>query len=412
MPETNNPPTCAACPSTEGLRATHFGDDQLCEGCGAECAECGDFFNREDLNETTSYPDGRYSRATTVSACDDCRFECADCGRDFVSSIGDYGNPSGRSICAGCSEDYYHCDSCDAMLHADDCYTPDGGDGTYCESCYSGRDEEGDSEGMFGHDYRPELQFATASGERTDRLTPYYGIEIECEAPGRRRDLVQHVHSESNRFFYCKHDGSLNNGIEVVSQPATFAHWMARDMSPFTWLASKGCRSFDTDTCGMHIHVSRSALSQLAQTKLCRLFGSDPRFILKVSRRSPDKLRQWARVDDSELGAIVRKVKGITNDGRYMAVNLTNRATIEIRIFRGTLKVESIRLNIALVHAMVTYARLYAPKDMTIKAFVSWLAGRGRDLIGKETAGKLHKWLSKNVSREVKPEPALTGRDF
>jgi hypothetical protein len=59
---------------------------------------------------------------------------------------------------------------------------------------------------------------------------------------------------------YLKGDGSLNDGFEIVTHPMTH-DWA---MEKFPWemiekLRRSGYRSWDTDTCGLHVHASRTS---------------------------------------------------------------------------------------------------------------------------------------------------------
>jgi hypothetical protein len=417
MPNTENNPTdadaadddadtLAACDgcgdrfAAEDLAESRNGNP-LCEGCRVECAECEEVVNADDASETR-FVEGR---STTRYQCDDCSFSCDDCSRRWSTGIDERLNSNGHRICESCSNDYYTCDSCGDTMQSDDTNSTDGA--TLCNGCYADHEsEDEDDDGLHGHSYRPRARFHTAPAETPAADTPFYGIEVECEAPGARSDLVADVHNAGDGFWYCKEDGSLQNGIEVVSHPATFAHWAQRDLRVFTMLGREGCRSYETTTCGMHVHVSRAALSSLAQTRLMRLFGSDARFILRASRRRAENLNRWAAIDDSPLAAIVRKVKGFGHGDRYRAVNLTNSATVEIRIFRGTLHAPSILRNIALVHSMVVFARTMSLEDMTVPRYLWWLASeQGRSMVGKTHCASLLAWLAPSYIKPRKPRP-------
>jgi hypothetical protein len=184
-------------------------------------------------------------------------------------------------------------------------------------------------------------------------------------------------------YLYVKTDSSLlGRGLECVSHPATFAAWCARgpELAWANALRKAGCISFNTDTCGMHVHVSRSAMSEAAQAKLLLFFARYTSAIAKWSRRKAELLARYATLEVDGGKAIVCKVKnfGATEAGprnphgyRYTAVNLTNQATIEIRIFRGTLISRSIMCNIGLVEALVTFAKSTPANAVTMSSFLA-----------------------------------------
>lgn len=60
----------------------------------------------------------------------------------------------------------------------------------------------------------------------------------------------------------------------------------------------------------------------------------------------------------SDKGNLVRKVKdGYQNNGRMSAVNTENSETIEVRVFKGSLRKERVLSAIEFVHASVEYTR-------------------------------------------------------
>ena len=61
--------------------------------------------------------------------------------------------------------------------------------------------------------------------------------------------------------------------------------------------------------------------------------------MLKFSRRSQDQLNRWAaRYGYKDRPEEILKAAKKGEYGRYACVNIMNRDTIEFRIFRGTLK--------------------------------------------------------------------------
>ena len=111
----------------------------------------------------------------------------------------------------------------------------------------------------------------------TEQLSPIYhgnekrllATEIEVE---RRNDcssnIAEMVSTTMNNFALCKHDGSLNNGFEIVSAPATISA-LKEGWTKFCEANySDQLSSWHTGTCGMHIHVDRTSLTPLEIGKL------------------------------------------------------------------------------------------------------------------------------------------------
>jgi hypothetical protein len=163
-------------------------------------------------------------------------------------------------------------------------------------------------------------------------------------------------------FVYAKNDGSLDNGFEIVSHPLSW-QWLQENNGHWNTLLGRvlkgGFRSFETTTCGMHVHLSANAFVGSAHLyKFLRLFLEEQDMILTISGRSSlAALTRWAAFDDTNRG-IIYKAKNKRNIGnRYSAVNLQNRHTVEIRVFRGTLAPDGFWKNLEFVHAAFTFTR-------------------------------------------------------
>ena len=79
---------------------------------------------------------------------------------------------------------------------------------------------------------------------------------------------------------------------------------------------------------------------------------------MNFSRRDFSRLREWARKPDCEMVPgdsemdIINKSKRV---GRYNAVNLNNRNTVEFRLFRGTLKVDTIKATLQMLDLLINF---------------------------------------------------------
>jgi hypothetical protein len=254
--------------------------------------------------------------------------------------------PSGRD----CRD--AQCDVCHP--HADDCAEP---------QCY--RCERANR--PLEYSYKPAPLFHEWDGTREtthNRAAPgvaYFGIEIEAEAEespiGIPYTIRNNKRLEGSRYYY-KHDGSVGNGFETVSHPASFRAWCERGPT-MQWcetMRRSGYRSYQTDSCGHHVHVSRTALGSPALARLLLFFAQNARTIAKWSRRKSRLLSQWARIEtDTDSNIILEKVNDNGRGDRRVAINMQNERTIEFRLFRGTLLSRSILANIGLVELLVGF---------------------------------------------------------
>lgn len=149
-------------------------------------------------------------------------------------------------------------------------------------------------------------------------------------------------------YVYIKTDGSLDDGLEVVTHPCTLEEHRTR----LPWkegldaIRSMHYCSHNAGTCGLHVHVNRDGLghNSAAQDetigKILYLFERFWQEVLRFSRRTESQMNHWAaRYGYKNSGKeILEHAKYDSGNGRYACVNLTNCDTIEFRAFRGTLK--------------------------------------------------------------------------
>jgi hypothetical protein len=246
------------------------------------------------------------------------------------------------------------------------------------------------------YSYRPDAIFH--STDKDERL--FFGIEIEVEARDSLRDSAEYAHQlESMDLAYLKHDGSLNNGFEIVTHP--MSHDFFKNEAGDFFAVIEGLRtqqgirvkSWDTRTCGLHIHISRTGFNGGAHMhRFLNLVYSNPDFYSTLAGRTSD---QWAKFSDiyrrdyvrNDDGTIMRdewdcgivktvrqfkhKLGNNHNSDRYSAVNTNNAATLEMRIFRGSVNGDTIKSQLDLAHASVEYTRNLTVQDVTQGALTS-----------------------------------------
>ena len=234
--------------------------------------------------------------------------------------------------------------------------------------------------------YKPEPRFGSKN-DRESREHLTFGVELECEprrngAPKMDADeLSDRIDEIASDRVYCKSDASLSHGLEIVTHPGTLAHHMyVMHWRQIQRTCEKaGFRSHDTDNSGLHVHVGRAQLGRTDAErdevirKVQVLFVLYAAELTRFSRRTRSRLEQWAPFRSFGVSPdSIRATDGDTlaswagssvpthaydHDDRYAAVNVLNRATVEIRIFRGTLKRDTLIAAIQLVSNVFEYAR-------------------------------------------------------
>ena len=387
---------CVSCDSILDTESdTYFtaeGGNSYCGDCGGRCSNCETIDHLDEL---------RYSESLGEHLCTDCSFSCERCD-EYHPQRSVY-HVDNMYYCEGCYENRtFHCEECDTSYP--DHYDSYGvQDQTYCEGCYESncyycdecseayRDddrcecEQVDDDrtcrcrSKFIHDYncKPTPEFKGVSKHGL-----FMGFELECELPTRDDSLTSGSRYASEQLAgvaMLKHDGSLNSGFEIVTQPHT--HLEYRENSKVLWdtinqlRTQYGARSWDTDTCGLHVHVSRAGFSSGAHTH---------RFMALIYKNAPEMMKfagrktRFARFNDvytfDEYDRPVFSLKHkLENYGgeRYSAVNTNNRDTLELRFFRGTMNPSGVLSALDLVQASVEYTRHLTLSDVKIGA-LSW----------------------------------------
>lgn len=290
---------------------------------------------------------------------------CQDCGEYYSEdniNLDDYGNV----ICQQCFNryDYYFCSDCGRIINNDDvCFDRDGE--PYCEDCYPG-DSDYDDYYVHYYEYKPSPVF---HGEGS----LFMGVELETDCTNGHYDRGNcseelYKISDGENLFYQKYDCSLSDGIEVVTHPCTLDY----HLKEFPWekiaeiSLENGMCSHNAGTCGMHVHVNRTAFGSnpteqdLTIAKVMLWFDRHWNNVYRFSRRTRHTI-QWGDrpsagfepTDDAE--AVVKKSK---EAGRHRGcVNLLNTNTVEFRVFRGSLKINTIKATLQFVSNIINYAK-------------------------------------------------------
>ena len=379
-----------------------------CEDCFTKlfmiCTECGRAVKNDDI-----------TRIDGDAYCDDCFEElftvCFHCGVT-VRRDDAFHDPDGDAYCEDCFDDLFTtCDNCGCVVSRDDAVYID--DGEYCEDCASGR------EAIHDYGYHPEPDFYDGGSCDPDvDLNLYMGVELEVDK-GRNPGALARELSDLTEMLYCKHDGSLSDGVEIVTHPCTLAAHRER----FPWsevlslCSTHGFKSHDANTCGLHVHVSRSAFRDSRDVfTAVALIDRLRSYIVRFSRRSVEKLNRWAKIlDTCELTPFPSygiATSNIAEDSRYVAVNLQNDNTVEFRFPRGSLRYDTVIGTIELCRNIVIYARTHEPKDVANAVWEDLLNIGGDDGTNTELlrywAGLNHDGLAPKELDEERLVPIAT----
>ena len=362
------------------------------------CGECNAEINEDDSFTTNN----------GEIVCSDCIQVCQYCENIYTSND-DWYNVGNEHWCESCWEnDSFTCNRCDYSTNAhrdggtnvgneywcEDCV---GDNATYCDECDEYYPDSGgncscnqNNEGVVHqYSYKPNPVF---HGGNDNNL--YMGFELEMsfgDNPDRgdfNTAVSDVLELEQADICYLKQDGSISGwGYELVTHPHTLtAYEQATDLWNYIEACRKrGARSWDTTSCGLHVHVSRSAFKSGAHThRFLSLIYRNPREMMKLAGRKNSRFARFDDVYKSDEWGIPQfnlrdKVHGGSMTERYSAVNTNNDYTLELRFFRGNMKREGIMTALELCHASVEYTRNMSVPDVQLgmlkwEWFADWVA--------------------------------------
>ena len=227
------------------------------------------------------------------------------------------------------------------------------------------------------HNYSTRVeQMLKFKATRVRPNTVYLGCELEYETNNRNRAQLG-VGKLMHGHALMKSDGSIHNGFEIVTCPATLDIHLDifkkfyDNMPPDLKVANN---------VGMHVHISRKPLTQLTIGKLTeflnRLDNKD--FIHHIAGRIDNS---YARMDSDRTVTFLRKYSHGGN--RYNALNLINEKTIEVRLFATPMNYKEFASRLQFVQALVDYcspaqSNESLKKQTHYQAFMHWLSSRKR----------------------------------
>jgi len=430
--------------------------------------------------------------------------QCINCGDTFPASDAQYLDNDGDIICETCRfDDYFDCNYCDELFPTDEIIYTHDTEETLCQGCcdyhaeYCERTDEYYINGrpndiIHEYSYKPDTLFHFIRWNKTNpppdlmnsygggsRL--YAGVEIEVENTGTwdteetAERLLDEMKSRDDSTIYCKEDGSISEGFEIVSQPRTWSNWKRSFdiFQPVFDLTEYGFQSHNTDSCGLHVSLSRRAFRPAHLMRFQKLIYFNPDFIRVLSRRKLGNLLQWGnpyattkyltnlnkiesdyqqtkngdwlteraekRLEKehyetpfyrNQLGGFfvnhknesIYTSRALSNDrknGRGTAVNLTGDR-VECRFFRGTLKKETFKMNLEFCFFAFDFSKDTNTEAMTVQNMRKYAQKHGfkrvYSFLDGIPWGTREKW-SEDFKKTVKSErvalagsnPTITG---
>jgi len=208
--------------------------------------------------------------------------------------------------------------------------------------------------------------------------TLYLGIELEYEATDRDRARVK-VGKQLEGHAIMKSDGSIRNGFEIVTCPATLEIHREEFKKFYDNLPGE---LFAASNTGMHVHVSRKPLNLFTIGKMTEFVNrhDNKDFIAHIAGRIDNS---YARQDQYRTVSYPLVNTGRSTE-RYNALNLSPPDTIEFRIFSTPMNWEQFASRLEFCQALTDYCQP-AQVGTSLKhlthhsSFINWMKSHRKD---------------------------------
>jgi hypothetical protein len=309
---------------------------------------------------------------------------------------------------------YYSCDDCGTIVNDGDTYTVNDGDRSVCEcckennyrwsdyhDCYVDDDYENDNrESEFENigEYHSSSDNLGHIPSKYDNRSPavLLGLELEMEISSgysmdmRAGELLENVGDyDGYTYALCEQDGSLDNGFEMVT--AYTGLDVHKEQLQFFKEKFEGAKSHNTSTCGLHIHICKADMSTLHACKMVFFINDsdNQKLVYALARRDSssyskihdkkadkhwlkDAMSAGKRVEDNNKLQKRYQLRNLNSD-RYEALNFKNDKTIEFRLFKGTLKYQTIMACLEFTFATWHFCKDASQTQLTTAEFLKFI---------------------------------------
>ena len=374
--------SCSHCGKNYSYSEGQISPKKYCPRCWDTFKTCTVCNSKHPNIRTREYinDEGDLTKAVMCDYCSEKNlFECDCCHRACLSKTKKYVKGSMRvhTVCSKCATGK-ECSNCSTLFS---------GSGDMCEHCKSAyvsntcscgriRDERHacrvcNGMGIYNYSHKPRVFFNYSKEKEIKRGNIFFGFENECtfgSSSSKMENRLKEMYAAYDpTVVVAKSDGSISGaGYEVVTQPMSLLFFHKMDLGP---LLPEGIKK--DDSCGLHIHVGRdSFVSEVHLYKVINFLHSNPTFTTYVAGRSFNgycaklKSKPSKHLKDSKRG----------NTERRAMVNLTNRTTVEFRLFAGCVSEYELRSKVEFLHALITFQKevpIHLSKDLaSFKSFI------------------------------------------
>jgi hypothetical protein len=221
-----------------------------------------------------------------------------------------------------------------------------------------------------------------AKNKNKTKTPKFFGVELEYEVNGTVATACAYTLKRVPKHVILKRDGSLSNGLEIVSAPADMETHKELYKQFFEEFSSSEMKAMPNT--GMHIHVDKG-------DKLTNVLGETTSYT-KMSYLTLGKIANFMQNEDNKnfikfigerestyatLGGgeqLTNQWKGNTGR-RHRGINMTNEQTIEFRIFATPTNYTNFCKNLEFADAVTDFCGngTASIKQMTVPDFLTYV---------------------------------------
>lgn len=346
----------------------------ICDDCFTEhyekCGHCGKYEYKNNFHKVLL--DNKETKM-----CNDCKnryrtYRCFKCNVYYIIY-----SDSDEHLCPDCVKENEVCRRCGGVYSKEEHEIING----ICLRCIR---TEKKQNAIKNYSYKPTPLFKNSYTELV-KEDNFMGLELEFNSDNSLDEaeialsVIENI-DEFEDFAYLKHDGSLNNGFELVTHPISAKAWheiyLNKLEEAIKRANSYGLKS-NNKRCGLHIHYNLSNIGKNLENgettddiiaKIIYLMSKNWEFVEKFSRRQESYLYDWAKpysmsseIHDCSADN-VKHIRRYCN--RYHCVNLQNEYTIEFRIFKGTDNIDHVKTALLFVENIIKYCKNHTREEI------------------------------------------------
>ena len=277
---------------------------ELFDSSTDQCAGCSDNFFTCRRCDTPHHDDylGGWNR-NELPLCQGCWDSHYTYCQTCAVGVSDIYFNTDADMCNSCARDAgTHCESCGDWSHYDFILSNSSGE-NFCEYCYSEHGYDG-LEGVRPYHAGAPWGLTFRDGNISKSAIPvagvaYFGVEIEMEGNGGEDVSAIIYDCEAHEDAHAEQDSSLDEGLELITQPATLAAWQGEFGQRIAgYVARLNAEGFTADSlhAGQHVHVSRGAFSDARHiARFASYFHLNKSHAVQVSGRG--RVASYAHLD-------------------------------------------------------------------------------------------------------------------